>query len=205
MKTTRQRLMELAGLIKEDYSFEELMDMAKGLKSFKQIGNAKFELENEFLGKKRIMQVEPIQGKPSRMKVTYNSGAPEEVSVSVVYNTLYNAKLNADFENNRLGSKTKKAVTPTKGIKVRDDEGEAVTTLVDISNAAELVKRIEQEPEEYQQVWAEIPYAFDVVGPDSMYNTTEDDVADLEHYPPTTYDKWIKGYREWAQEQLSQE
>ena len=30
-------------------------------------------------------------------------------------------------------------------------------------------------------------------------------VVDLEHYPPTTYEKWIKGYRDWANEILSGE
>ena len=211
MKTTKQRLMELAGLREVDtpqYTFDsiqDLMDMAKGLKSFKKISDTKFELETVFLGDKRTMQVEPIPSKPSRMKVKYNSGPAEEVSTSTIYNIIYNAVRDAEFENNRLGSKSTKGATTTKGIKVQDDEGEAITTLTDIFSAADLMKRIEKEPEEYQQVWAEIPFVFDVVGPDSEYNTKEADVVDLEHYPPTTYEKWIKGYRDWAKEVLSGE
>jgi hypothetical protein len=210
MKTTRIRLMELAGLREADESqftfdsIQDLMDMAKGLKSFKKISDTKFELETIFLGDKRTMQVEPIPGKPSRMKVKYNSDPAEEVSTSTIYNTIYHAARDADFENNRLGSKSKTATKkPSKGVRVRDDEGEAVTTLTDITSQKDLIRKIAKEPEEYQQVWAEIPFAFDVVGPDSMYKTTDADVEDLEHYPPATYEEWIKGYRDWAKEVLA--
>jgi hypothetical protein len=210
MKITKQRLMELAGLREANesqytyHSIQDLMDMAKGLKSFKKISGTKFELVTVFLGKKRTMLVEPIPGKPSHMKVTYNSDPAEEVSTSTIYNTLYNATRDADFENNRLKSKSNTATKkPSKGVRVRDDEGEAVTTLTDITSQRDLIRKIAKEPEEYQQVWAEIPFAFDVVGPDSMYKTTDADVEHLDHYPPTTYEEWIKGYRDWAKEVLT--
>ncbi len=205
MKTTKQRLMELAGL-REARSIEELMDMAKKVKGFKKLSDTKFQIKARRLNNELIMQVEPIQGKPEKMLVKFGNDSVKPIDTSVVYNIIYNAEEGGaeDFNNDQLGSKsTKTSNEPTKGIKVQDDEGEAISTLTDVSSAADLMRRIEKEPEEYQQVWAEIPYAFDVVGPDSMYNTTEEDVEDLEHYPPTTYEKWIKGYRNWAKDVLA--
>lgn len=207
MKTTRQRLMELAGL-REARSVEELMDMAKKVKGFKKLSDTKFQIKASRLGDELIMQVEPIQGEPEKMLVKFGNDPAKPMHNSVVYNIIYNAEEGGaeDFNNDQLGSKsTKTSNKPAKGVRVRDDEGEAVTTLTDITSQSDLIRRIAKEPEEYQQVWAEIPFAFDVVGPDSMYNTTDADVEDLEHYPPTTYEKWIKGYRDWAKDVLAGE
>lgn len=231
MKLTRQRLMELAGLRETvddidplSATFVELMDFAKGVKGFKKLSDTKFQFRTKMMDDRFenledvIMQVEPgslykPDQKPlprtyNRMLVKIGNKPAKEMDSQVVYHNIYTAMEGdtEDFNNSQLGSKSTKAANKVaKGIKVQDDEGEAITTLTDVSSAADLMRRIKKEPEEYQQVWAEIPYAFDVVGPDSMYNTTEEDVEDLEHYPPTTYEKWIKGYRDWAKDVLAGE
>lgn len=84
-------------------------------------------------------------------------------------------------------------------IKISDNEGEMLVTLTDVTNKADLDSRLAKEDQELMNLLYDTPLFADVVGPESMYDQTEEDYEGCDT-ETMTYAEWIKGCLDWARE-----
>ena len=84
----------------------------------------------------------------------------------------------------------------TEGIEVVDDEGEMIQPISDVNSSADLQARLEKEPENYQDAWAEMAHFATVIGD----NPSDDDYLfkGLDKYPAKTYAEWVADLKQWA-------
>jgi hypothetical protein len=83
----------------------------------------------------------------------------------------------------------------TEGIEVVEDEGEMIQPISDVNSSADLQARLEKEPENYQDAWAEIAHFATVIGDDP----NDDELfKGLEKYPVKTYAEWVADLKQWA-------